>query len=147
MPRQSRKSRAQLAVVAALLLVATAVSALAVLSVWKTPRAQSLGLAGRWTGGGGWGVVVLERRPSGGFEGTYSSTYGRDVGRITLQWIPERGHYEGEWSEGTYRFGKVIVEPPGDGTARGEYSADAGCELNPGIPASEEFRWERQGEQ
>ncbi len=129
-----------LSVVAAITAVATAYA------FWMSTRdTTGPDLSGTWRGRPGWGTVILEPRDGGGFEGTYSDTYGRDVGRIELSWDARRGKFKGLWSEGAYRFGELTVEPRPDGTFRGEYSADPGCEHDPGRPASEEFRWVKPG--
>jgi hypothetical protein len=93
--------------------------------------------------GAGWGIVELERTHDGGYDGTYSSTYGQAEGRIRLDWSPRTGRYEGTWSEGTFRFGKVSVWVTRDGAARGVYSADSNCEFQPGVPVHQEFQWIR----
>jgi hypothetical protein len=100
-------------------------------------------LEGIWHGSG-WGSVQLERTGPGAFQGTYTSTYGKDVGRISLSWNPGAGRYEGTWGEGAYRHGRVWVRPDERAAEfSGAFSADPDCEHRPGDPASFEFRWTR----
>ncbi len=70
-------------------------------------------LSGTWEGKG-WGTVTL-RRTDGGYEGTYTDTYGKDTGRISLRWSRRSGGFEGAWSEGKYRFGRLSVRAEGGG--------------------------------
>ena len=100
-------------------------------------------VSGRW-GGNDWGLVELSQSADGSFEGTYSSTYGTDVGRIKVFWSPRLGLYVGTWGEGRYRFGRVSFSVLRDGaTVGGEYSADPDCELQPGVPGYKAFVWEK----
>jgi hypothetical protein len=98
-------------------------------------------LSGGWSGAD-WGVVTL-RRAGEGFEGTYTGTYGKDVGRIRLWFSSRSGTFEGVWSEGRYRFGRVSVRMSSGKSAEGSYNADAKCEYNPGSPAALAFQWAR----
>jgi hypothetical protein len=99
-------------------------------------------LSGQWAGSD-WGVVELVESEAGSFEGTYSSTFGKHASRIELVWSPRSRRYEGTWSEGTYRFGRVSIWVNRDGSTSGEYSADANCEYSPGFPARHVFQWVR----
>ncbi len=99
-------------------------------------------LSGTWEGNS-WGIVTL-RRTDGGYEGTYTDTFGKDTGRISLRWSPRSGGFEGAWGEGKYRFGRLSVRAGADGKpVEGSYRADSGCEHQPGTPASEDFQWTR----
>jgi hypothetical protein len=99
-------------------------------------------IAGWWSGYG-WGRVDLRRVESGAYVGTYSSTYGQDIGRITVAWSPGTRQYQGTWGEGTYRFGHVAFWVERDGSVRGIYSADPDCTHQPGDPVRQEFQWSK----
>src|SRR5262249_47721577 len=55
-------------------------------------------LSGTWQGDG-WGTVVLRTTNKGEFTGTYTDTFGKDVGRIAVRWTSASRRYEGTWSE------------------------------------------------
>jgi hypothetical protein len=104
-------------------------------------------LAGQWRDETDWGTVTLRPTADGlGFEGTYSGTYGKDVGRLSLSFSQRSGAFEGTWSEGTYRFGRLSVRLARSRTlVQGSYSADARCEHQPGVPARKDFELKRVG--
>lgn len=100
-------------------------------------------LKGTWQGSV-WGKVTLARAGPESFEGTYSSTYGKNAGRLSLSWNARTRQYEGTWAEGTYRHGQVwFRKEDGEDGFHGSYSADPDCEYRPGDPVSFEFRWSR----
>jgi hypothetical protein len=100
-------------------------------------------LSGTWQGVG-WGTVVLRPTKKGTFAGTYTDTYGADVGRIEVRWSTTARRYEGTWNEGKYRFGRVVLEAGKDGKGfTGVYLADPKCEYDPGVPSRANFRWSR----
>ena len=97
--------RSLVGVLAALALVIVIFASLA---LWEPlSMAFAPDLTGTWRDDGDWGNVVLRRSGEGAFEGTYSSTYGRDVGRIRISWQPGSRRYAGTWGEATYRFGRL----------------------------------------
>lgn len=100
-------------------------------------------LSGTWQGTS-WGTVVLRPTKKGTFAGTYSDTWGVDVGRIVVQWSATAGRYEGIWYEGKYRSGRVVLEVGGPGEEiTGTWSADLKCEQSPGVPGRASLRWSR----
>ena len=101
-------------------------------------------LGGRWEEPD-WGVVTLRLSDDGrGYEGTYTATFGKDVGRLSLSFSERSGAFEGTWSEGKFRFGRLTVRVAGSRRlAKGSYSADAKCEYAPGVPAAHAFEWKR----
>ena len=101
-------------------------------------------LGGRWEEPD-WGVVTLRLSDDGrGYEGTYTATFGMDVGRLSLSFSQRSGAFEGTWSEGKFRFGRLTVRVAGSRLlAKGSYSADAKCEYAPGVPAAHAFEWKR----
>ena len=103
-------------------------------------------LAGTWQGDD-WGKVVLRRAQDGGFEGTYSSTFGKAEGRIAVRWAAASRRYEGTWSEGTYRFGRIALDAPKDGAISGAYTTDPKCEHQPGVPSLAGLRWTKKDEE
>jgi RNA polymerase sigma factor (sigma-70 family) len=97
-------------------------------------------LSGTWQGDG-WGTVVLRTAAKGDFEGTYTDTYGKDVGRITVGWSTASRQYEGTWSEGTYRFGRIALEAAKGETIAGAYTTDPKSEIRPGVPSLASLSW------
>jgi hypothetical protein len=71
-------------------------------------------LTGTWSESD-WGSVTLRRSAAGDtFTGTYTGTYGKAVGRLTLWYSRDSGRFEGTWSEGQYRFGRITVRMAND---------------------------------
>jgi hypothetical protein len=100
-------------------------------------------LSGTWTGDE-WGTVVLQQTKDGGFDGTYTDTFGKDVGRISVRWTPASRRFEGTWSEGRFRFGHIALEAAGGGGAiTGAYTTDPNCTINPGVPSLASLRWRK----
>ena len=114
----------------------------AAIALWWLNR-PGADVSGRWEGTD-WRLVELGQSDDGSFEGTYSSTYGKDIGQIKVCWSPRLTCYEGTWSEGTYRFGKVFFRVQRDGSIRGEYSADPACESRPGDPVRQDFKLQKR---
>ncbi|MFH1983756.1 MAG: hypothetical protein ABIL58_18095 [Pseudomonadota bacterium] len=104
--------------------------------------AQSLpDLSGRWSGD--WGEVVLERIGPVSYAGTYSSTHGKDVGRMTFSHVA--GNYEGKWWEGTFRMGVITLQVSDDGRVlTGLWSASPASTINPGQPIQSSCRWTKK---
>ena len=107
------------------------------------PGATLPDLAGMWQGDD-WGTVVLRAAKEGGFEGTYSDTFGKDTGRIAVRWSAASRKYEGTWSEGKYRFGRIALDAPKDGAISGAYTTDPKCEHQPGVPSLASLRWSKK---
>jgi hypothetical protein len=131
---------------AALLLLAVGPAVLAARLNHETiprPARVAADLSGRWDGTG-WGTVTLHRTPGGAYAGTYTDTYGKHTGRIELRPSREPGRYEGNWAEGDYRFGRLVVQTSLPAVIiRGSYGADAKCRHRPGLPVREEFQLRR----
>jgi len=105
------------------------------------PAQQPANLNGTWTGD--WGQVELESIGPLSYVGTYSDTYGKDVGRLTFSFVD--GKYEGKWWEGTYRLGPITLAASEDGnTLTGTWSASPASTINPGEPGQAAFRWTRK---
>jgi RNA polymerase sigma factor (sigma-70 family) len=100
-------------------------------------------LSGTWQGDD-WGTVVLRAAKAGEFEGTYTDTFGKDTGRIAIRWSAASRRYEGTWSEGTYRFGRIALDAPKDGAVSGAYTTDPKCEHLPGVPGLASLRWSKK---
>lgn len=97
---------------------------------------DSSSLDGRWDGGEDWGEVIID-----GLTGTYSSTFGPDLGVIELTEVGE-GVYEGTWGEGgTSRFGTIQLTQESGDVVTGEWTADPDSEI-PGSSGGL-IRWER----
>jgi hypothetical protein len=100
-------------------------------------------LSGQWRGPD-WGTVTLRHANDGTFKGTYTDTFGKAVGRLTVVWSARLGRFEGTWDEGTYRYGRLGVSVATSGkVAQGEYAASPRCEHLPGVPAAAVLRWEK----
>jgi hypothetical protein len=130
---------------ATLLLVAAAAMGSVAVADSGVPRAGAPllpDLSGRWRGVW-WGAVTLRRVAGDSYAGTYTDTYGKDVGRLWLWYSRRSGAFEGFWSEGAYRFGRLAVRVPDGKSASGTFSASAGCEHRPGWPVAQAFRWTR----
>jgi hypothetical protein len=89
-----------------------------------------------------WGTVILARSGDA-FAGTYTATHSKDIGRVRLWFSRRSGTFEGVWWEGRYRSGRLSVRAASSKVAEGNYSADQTCEIRPGFPAAQEFRWTR----
>jgi RNA polymerase sigma factor (sigma-70 family) len=101
-------------------------------------------LSGSWQGDG-WGTVVLRPGKKGAFEGDYTDTFGKDVGRIAVQWSAASRRYEGTWSEGKFRFGRIALEAAKNGEEiSGAWTTDRNCEHQPGVPSLASLRWSRR---
>jgi RNA polymerase sigma factor (sigma-70 family) len=99
--------------------------------------------SGHWHGDN-WGNVKLAAAGKGFYEGTYSDTFGKDVGKIRVSWSTDSNRFEGTWSEGTYRFGRISLRVTEDGKViRGAYSCDPKCDFRPGIPSLADLQWRR----
>jgi len=100
-------------------------------------------LAGTWSGSN-WGQVELIPGEDETYTGTYSDTYGKDTGRLRVRWSAQTRRFEGTWSEGAYRHGRVSIRVLSGGKAiRGAYTTDLSCEIRPGIPALADLEWKR----
>lgn len=110
------------------------------------PGAALPDLAGTWQGDD-WGTVVLRPAKGGGFEGTYSDTFGKDTGRMAVRWSAASRRYEGTWSEGTYRFGRIALDAPKAGAISGAYTTDPKCEHQPGVPSLASLKWNKKNEE
>jgi hypothetical protein len=107
--------------------------------------ATAANIAGIWSGNG-WGTVTLKATGDDRYRGTYTytDTYG-GKGKIQLAWSAEQGRFVGRWFEGEKRFGTISVEQLEDGRILGAWTADAKCEIRPGIPALSGLIWEAGG--
>jgi hypothetical protein len=102
-------------------------------------------LSGTWQGDG-WGTVVLRpTKKKGAFDGTYTDTFGKDVGRIAVRWSAASRRHEGTWSEGKFRFGRIALEAVKNGEAiTGAWTTDPKCEHEPGVPSLASLRWSKK---
>lgn len=99
-------------------------------------------IQGVWTGRG-WGEVKLGPTKDGICEGTYTDTYGDQLGTIRLKWSPSTEQYVGAWREGTLRHGSLAIRLRSDSekSIRGAWTTDSSCELMPGFPALTDLEW------
>lgn len=96
---------------------------------------DSTGIEGRWDGGDDWGEVIIN-----GLEGSYSSTFGDDLGDIALTEVSETD-YTGTWGEGTDRFGTIEIRLDSVNVIVGEWTVDPASEI-PGSSGGP-LRWVR----
>lgn len=86
---------------------------------------DSASLDGRWDGGQDWGEVIIND-----LEGTYSSTFGADLGTISLTQVSDT-EFTGTWNEGeTLRFGTLELTLESDDLVTGTWTADPESELS-----------------
>lgn len=82
-------------------------------------------LDGRWDGGEDWGEVIIN-----GTEGTYSSTFGAELGTISLTKVSDT-EYSGTWNEGgTVRFGTIELTLESNDRVTGTWTADPASQLS-----------------
>ncbi|HSG70850.1 MAG TPA: protein kinase, partial [Planctomycetaceae bacterium] len=98
-------------------------------------------IAGTWTGDE-WGTVVLEEKRPGQYEGTYTETVKDTPGTIRVRWSRIERRYNGTWSEGDDRFGKISVRLVDD-EIRGGWTTNRKSEINPGTPELANLSWKR----
>jgi hypothetical protein len=98
-------------------------------------------ISGEWAGEG-WARVVLRQTGPTEVVGTYTDTFGKTPGKITLKWSRVERRYNGTWSEGEERFGKLSVRPVGD-EIRGAWTTSRDSRINPGTPELADLLWVR----
>lgn len=107
------------------------------------PRPRPPDISGAWSSKD-WGLVVLLEKGRGGYEGTYTATYGPAPGYVRLEWSPKLLRFIGTWGENGGRLGSLSVTPQPDGkTVKGAYSADLACKIDAGCPKQSELEWGR----
>jgi serine/threonine protein kinase/formylglycine-generating enzyme required for sulfatase activity len=100
-------------------------------------------ISGEWTAeGDDWGIVVLRQTGPKQYAGTYTDTLGNEKGKIELKWSRIERRYNGTWSEGQDRFGKISVRQVGD-EIRGAFTTDRASKINPGTPELADLTWVR----
>jgi len=81
-------------------------------------------LDGRWDGGSDWGEVIID-----GLAGTYSSTFGSDLGEISLTQVSD-SEFTGTWDEGTLRFGTLDITLESNKKVTGQWTANPDSEVS-----------------
>ncbi len=102
-------------------------------------------ISGEWTAegeGDGWGKVVLRKTGPNEYAGTFTDTTGKEPGKIELKWSRIERRYNGTWSEGDDRFGKLSVRLVG-GEIRGAWTTSRASRINPGTPELADLLWVR----
>ena len=94
-------------------------------------------IAGTWSNDD-WGKVVLIRAADGDYNGTFSQTVGKKLGKINLRWSRIDRRLNGDWSDGEERFGTISLRLAEDGI-HGAVSTDAKSHVN--TPALSDFVW------
>jgi serine/threonine protein kinase len=103
--------------------------------------AEPQDISGQWTGDD-WGKVTLTKTGAAKYTGTYTDVFGPEPGKIELKWSRIERRYNGTWSEGKDRFGKLSVRTVGD-EIRGGWTTNRKSEINPGTPALADLLWVR----
>jgi serine/threonine protein kinase len=103
--------------------------------------AEPSDISGQWTGDR-WRNVVLEKTGPHSYTGTYTDTFGNEPGKIELKWSRIERRYNGTWSEGKDRFGKISVRQAGD-EVRGAWTTSRNSAINPGTPRLADLLWVR----
>ena len=101
-------------------------------------------ISGQWTGAE-WGNVFLEGKQSGEYFGTYTDTFGGNLGTLHVKWSRLEHRFNGTWQEGNDRNGKISVRLV-DGQIRGAWRTSKESEINAGIPDMADLLWVRQNE-
>jgi hypothetical protein len=102
-------------------------------------------IAGKWQGDE-WGQVVLAQTASDEYTGTYSDTVAKEKGpgKINLKWSRIERRFNGTWSEGEDRFGKLSARLMGK-EIHGALAIDRKSKINPGTPRLADLMWTRAG--
>jgi serine/threonine-protein kinase len=103
--------------------------------------AEPCDISGEWTGDD-WGKVVLKQTAPAEYAGTYTDAFGKEPGKTELKWSRIERRYNGTWSEGKDRLGKMSVRPVGD-EIRGAWTTNRKSDINPGTPALADLLWVR----
>jgi tRNA A-37 threonylcarbamoyl transferase component Bud32 len=98
-------------------------------------------ISGEWSGED-WARVVLRQTSPSEYAGTYTGTFGKKPGKIELKWSRIERRYNGTWSEGEDRFGKLSVRTVGD-EIRGAWTTSRDSHINPGTPELADLLWVR----
>ncbi len=109
------------------------------MALWLSADAPDI--SGRWTGEE-WGEVALEQKEPGTYQGTYSDTFGKEVGGLELTWSRIERRFKGTWREGKDRFGKISVRMVGD-EIRGAWTTNDASRIQPGNPELADLTWKR----
>ena len=99
-------------------------------------------IAGKWTGEE-WGVVVLEAKQPGQYEGTYTDTFKDKPGTIQVKWSRLERRFNGTWEEDDDRNGKISLRLVGD-EIRGAWTTTKKSGINPGTPELADLLWVRR---
>ena len=91
--------------------------------------AEPSDISGEWTGEG-WNQVTLKQVGAAEYTGTYTDTFGKEPGKIELKWSRIERRYNGKWSEGKDRFGKISVRQVGE-EIRGAWTTNRKSNINP----------------
>jgi hypothetical protein len=98
-------------------------------------------IAGNWSGEG-WGQVALHAAGRSEYAGSYLATESKQPGKIDVRWSRIERRFNGTWSEGKDRFGKISIRLV-DHEIRGAWTTDAAAKLNPKTPDLADLAWTR----
>ncbi len=98
-------------------------------------------IAGEWTGKD-WGSVVLKQSDGGEITGTYTDVFGNEPGKIEMKWSRIERRFNGNWSEGKDRYGKISIRLLDD-EIRGGWTTNRKAKINGGTPELADLLWVR----
>jgi serine/threonine protein kinase/WD40 repeat protein len=136
---QSRSKSGSRRNVAVITMVAVFGFSLLGMFLWHSTTPSDI--SGKWSGEG-WGQVELKETQSGKYEGTYTDTFGKEMGQIQLKWSRIEQRFKGTWQEGEDRRGKISVHLV-DNEIRGAWTTSKKSGINPGNPELAELIWRR----
>jgi tRNA A-37 threonylcarbamoyl transferase component Bud32 len=126
--------------------IATAITIVTIASgaiaAFMMATAEPSDISGAWTGDD-WANIVLQRTGPAEYSGTYSDALGKEPGKIALKWSRIERRYNGTWSDGQMRFGKISVRQVSD-EIRGAWTTSRDSEINPATPELADLLWVRR---
>ncbi len=102
--------------------------------------AEAPDISGKWTGDG-WGIVTLELKESGQYEGRYSTADAARSGTLQLTWSRFWSRYNGVWQEGD-RGGRLSLRLVDD-EIRGGWTTREGAKSERETPPLADLLWLR----
>lgn len=122
--------------------IAIAAAFVFALLFWQGTNAPDI--AGTWSGEG-WGNVVLTEQAPAKYTGTYTDTFNEEVGKIEVKWSRIERRFNGTWSEGEDRFGRISLRRQDD-QILGGWTTSKNAHINPGTPELADLSWSRKSD-
>jgi serine/threonine protein kinase/WD40 repeat protein len=114
---------------------------LGVLGLPFLPGQDAPDISGQWEGEG-WGAVELKETKPDEYEGTYTDTFKRKPGQISVKWNPKERRFNGVWGEGKNRTGTISVRLVGR-QIQGAWTTSKDSLIDPGSPNLADLIWQR----